>query len=129
MKPDIDIISPKCSKKAAFYSQTVIRNTRIVPDINGQVICSSCGLNKNFQFSSNDYYYAIPIGNKFLYARTLDKLKDLLMYFKKDKRLNGNPELDFPKEFYKKRLEIVTKIEKRINEEIKTINNSKTFKN
>lgn len=94
MKPDIDIICPKCERKAAFYAPSVVLWTRVVPDINGKVICSSCGLNKDYQFDSKDYYYSIPIGSRFLYARTIDKLKDLLTYFKEDKRLKGDPELD-----------------------------------
>ncbi len=120
MKPDIDIICPKCEKKAAFYSPSVVRWTRVVPDINGKFICSSCGLKKDYQFGSKDYYYSIPIRSRFLYARTIDELQDLLTYFKEDKRLKSDPELDFPKEFYESRLEIVTQIEERFGKEIKS---------
>ena len=77
-------------------------------------------LNKDYQFESKDYYYSIPIGSRFLYARTIDKLQDLLTYFKEDKRLKGDPELDFSKEFYESRLEIVNQIEKRFGKEIKS---------
>lgn len=120
MKPDIDIICPKCAKKAAFFAPRIIRFTQVVPDINGKVICSACGLNKNHQFSNKDYYYSIPVWSRFLYARTMDNLKHLLTYFKENKRLNGYPEHDFPKQFYTNRLEIVNQIEKRIKEEIKS---------
>ena len=119
MKPDIEIICPKCSQKAAFFSPSVIKWTRVVPDINGKVICGSCGLNRDHQFTPKDYYYSIAVGKRFLYARTFEKLEDLHIYFKEDKRLNGTPELDFPKIFYENRLEIVNKIEKLINNELK----------
>ncbi|WP_196889876.1 hypothetical protein [Aureivirga sp. CE67] len=120
MKPDIEIICPKCLKKAAFFSASVIRWTMVVPDINGKVICGSCGLNKDHQFTPKDYYYSISVGKRFLYARTFENLKDLYVYFKEDKRLNGDPELDFPKTFYENRMVIVSKIEKLIDNEIKS---------
>ena len=118
MKPDIEIICPKCSEKAAFFASKIVRFRVSVPDINGKVICGFCGLNNDHQFSAKDYYYSIPVRNRFLYARTMGDLNELLSFFKEDKRLNGEPELDFPKEFYENRLEIVSLIEKRIRKEM-----------
>ncbi|MEO1051108.1 MAG: hypothetical protein AAFX87_10790 [Bacteroidota bacterium] len=120
MKPDIEIICPKCSKKAAFYAPGVVRSAMVVPDINGRVVCGFCGFNKAHQFTRKDYYYAIPVGDRFLYARTIENLKILLTYFKEDKRIKGDPELDFPKVFYENRLDIVNRIEKRIDQEVKS---------
>lgn len=104
-------------KKAAFYAPSVVRWTKVVPDTSGKIICGNCGLNKGHQFTSKDYYYSIPTGNRLLYARTMEELKSLLIYFKKNKGLQGDPELDFPKEFYENRLDIINRIEKRIEKE------------
>ena len=92
MKADIEIFCPKCKSRADFFSESVVRWTRIVPDIEGKVICTSCGYNKEHHFTPEDYYYSIPVGNRNLYARTMENLKTLLKYFKEDKRLK---ELDF----------------------------------
>jgi len=119
MKPDIEIICPSCSKKAAFYSSNIVQWTKIVPRKNGKIVCSSCGINKKYQFTSKDYYYSVPVKNRFLYARTLENLKTLLAYFKGNQRLKSDPELDFPKEFYENRLDIIKQIEKRIETELK----------
>lgn len=32
MKPDIDMLCPKCSRKAAFYAPNIVRWTRVLPD-------------------------------------------------------------------------------------------------
>jgi len=121
MKAKIEIVCPKCTKKAAFYSLTEIRYRQVVPAINGKTVCTSCGYNDNHLFSSTDYYYAIPVNTRFLYARTKEGLLSLLTYFKKNNRLHGDPEMDFPKEFYVNRLTIIKKIEKIIAEERKAI--------
>ncbi|BDS10882.1 hypothetical protein [Aureispira anguillae] len=118
MKPDIEIICPSCSSKAAFYAPTVVRRTCYVPDMKGKVACSFCGCNREHDFTSKDYYYSIPVGRRFLYARTMENLKVLLAYFKENKRRQSDPELDFPKEFYENRLEIVKRIENKIYKEL-----------
>lgn len=116
MTADIEIICPKCGSKAAYYASKS-GSYRIVPDSQGKVICSNCGLNKSHRLQSKDYYYAIPVKGRILYARTLEKMKVLKDYFEEDKRLQGDPELDFPKVFYENRLLIVKLIEERIEKE------------
>lgn len=118
MKPDIQVCCPVCKEKAAFYSEKIIRFTLVVPDVNGKVVCGTCGLNRAHKFTPNDYYFAIPVGSRFLYARTMENLQDILSYFKENKKHLEDPELDFPKEFYKNKKRIVELLEKRIEKEL-----------
>ncbi|MBX2982052.1 MAG: hypothetical protein KF843_05255 [Flavobacteriales bacterium] len=113
--PDIDIICPKCRKRAAFYADEKTWTYKIQIGGKGLAICSSCGLNKKIDFDPDLYFYKIPIKDRFLYARTFDDLLRLRNYFAENKRMNGDPELDFPKVFYENRLELVKAIDSRID--------------
>ena len=111
----IEVKCPKCSKKASYYaSQAGSYAFKVASE--GKVFCTNCGLNKNHTFSSMDYYYAIPIKGRYLYARTLENLKFLRQYFAENRRTQGDPELDFPKVFYENRQELVRLIDKRLAE-------------
>jgi len=116
MEADIVIVCPKCGSKASFYSPSVVRQTKVVPSLEGKVVCSSCGVNKAHTFSSNDYFFKIEVGGRFLYARTLQKAEALKTYFEKDERNLGDTELDFPKVFYEHKDEIVRKLDQLIKE-------------
>lgn len=116
-KPDIEIICPNCNQKAVFFSNEKIGNYVQKPSLQGKVICAGCGLNKSMTINNEMYYFKIPVGNRYLYARTFENLEILKSYFKENKRIQDSPELDFPKEFYKNRLEIIEKIEKKIEQE------------
>jgi hypothetical protein len=89
----------------------------VVPSLEGKVVCSSCGLNKAHIFSSNDYFFKIEVGGRFLYARTLNKAKALKTYFEKQVRSSGEPELDFPKVFYERKDELVHKLDQLIKDQ------------
>jgi hypothetical protein len=117
MEPDIIIVCPKCGRRASFYSPSVVRQTKVVPSLEGKVACSSCGLNKAHIFSSNDYFFKIEVGDRFLYARTLKKAEALKTYFEKDEQSSGDPELDFPRVFYERKDEIVRKLDQLIKEQ------------
>ncbi len=113
--PDIEIVCPKCGQKAAFYADEIILTYKIQIGGKGLAVCNSCGLNKKIDFDPSLYFYKIPIKDRFLYARTLDSLLALRDYFKENKRLIGDPDLDFPKLFYENRLDLVKAIESRIS--------------
>ena len=117
MEPDIVIACPKCGSKASFYTPSVVRQTKVVPSLEGKVVCSSCGLNKAHTFSPNDYFFKIEVGGRFLFARTLHKAEALKSYFEKDERSFGDPELDFPKVFYERKDEIVRKLDQLIKDQ------------
>ena len=107
----IDVICPNCANKALFNSEYEGDYVKS-PSKNGKVTCKSCGFNVPFIFSNKYYFYQIPVGNKILYARTLEDLIVLRNYFQKN-FINAearDPELDFPKIFYIRRKEIVKKI-------------------
>jgi len=108
---DVEIICPKCAEKAFFHSVPV-GSYKLYPDKIGKVTCTHCGFNSNHTFSNKDYFYKVQVGDRTLYAQTLDKLISLRDYFKnhgKNKEHNS-PETDFPKIFYTKKEEIVKKI-------------------
>jgi hypothetical protein len=114
---DIEIKCPVCKKKASFFAnEKVVRNTVVVPSLQGTVICFHCGANKNFTFSNNDYYYQVRVEKRILFARTLEHLLFLKTYFEEKKRTDDFS-LDFPKTFYKSREEIVEKINMIIKKE------------
>ena len=105
----ITIKCPKCSQKALFRSVWNDDLYVLRPEIKGKVICSSCGYTGSKEFSNEDYYYQIPIKDRALYARTLENLIAIRDYFQDSKKIK-EPELDFPKSFYKYKDEIVKKI-------------------
>jgi rubredoxin len=109
MEPDIVIICPNCSGKAAFSSPSVVRQTVVVPSLEGKVTCPMCGLSKAHTFSSTDYFYKIEIGGRSLFARNLGNADALRKYFAYGGK-SDSPELDFPKVFYECREEIVRKL-------------------
>lgn len=114
---DIDIICPKCNKKAAFFAKGQVGSYVVRPSLTGRAICIHCGLDKSIDLNNELYYFKIPVDQRYLYARTLKNLEFLKEYFKEDKRHEGDPELDFPAVFYKNRLQLVALIEKRIEKE------------
>ncbi len=112
----VEIICPKCEKKAIFHS-VLIGGYKLRPDNNGRITCTFCGANSNHVFSRKDYYYQIPIGNRTLFAENYEKLLFLRNYFNyklQEKKGRWDPDLDFPGMFYKKRKEIVEKIDQLI---------------
>lgn len=112
MNSQIEIICPKCGKKADFFAETTIHMTRIVPEIDGTVICTHCGLNSKHQFTPKDYYFKVPVGKRYLYARTFENLLSLRKYFAENRRMESDPDLDFPKEFYVNRDKVIEGIDK-----------------
>ena len=114
MKPDIEIKCPKCDSKANFYSDLYTDGLIIKPKHIGKMSCTQCGTNKKIEISSDMYFYQINIDDRILYARTYENLLDLKKYFSENISMNSNPELDFPKSFYKKRFKIVELINKKI---------------
>lgn len=111
----IDIICPKCAKKALFQSVWV-GNYVLFPDRAGRASCLHCGYNKEHIFSNKDYFYQIEVGNRKLYARSIEDLKILQAYFR-EKKGNTEPSRDFPKLFYLRREEIIAKIDVIIEKE------------
>jgi hypothetical protein len=114
MNPDIEIQCPKCQSKANFYADGTIGNYVIEPSHNGKMSFSKCGMSKKIEISSEIYFHQLPIDYRILYARTFDDLLILRAYFAENMKMNSEPELDFPKSFYKRRKEIVELIDKRI---------------
>ncbi|KOY86542.1 hypothetical protein AD998_10650 [bacterium 336/3] len=109
----IDVICPKCSKKAAYYAERA--GTYIqYPKKEGIIKCSYCGLNKNHVFSNKDYFYKINIGKRFLFARNMRGLNNIKFFFENNLKFT-DPDDDFPKEFYKKKKFIINEIQKIIN--------------
>ncbi|MCE3229434.1 MAG: hypothetical protein K0S32_3985 [Bacteroidetes bacterium] len=107
----IEIICPKCSKKALFQSM-LIGSYKLYPDKNGKVSCTNCGFNSTHIFSGKDYFYKIEIDNRILYAQTREKLISLRDYFKNSSQKgNIGPDMDFPKVFYTHKGEIIKKID------------------
>ena len=113
----VDIICPKCGKKAVFHSR-LIGTYKLHPGQNGKMTCTHCGFNSNHTFSGKDYYYKVQVGERTLYAQTLDKLVALRDYFKNydENKDHHNPETDFPKTFYARRKELIRKIDELIDE-------------
>jgi hypothetical protein len=90
---------------------------RIRPSSKGRAVCLNCGLDRSIDFTNDLYYFQIPIAGRYLYARTLENLEILKDYFKEGKRLNDDPDSDFPSVFYENRLDLVQQIEERIGKE------------
>ncbi len=114
-EPDIEIICPKCSKKAFYYASGWTNEYISKPKNEGIIKCVNCGLIKNHSFSNTDYYYKIDVENRTLYARNRNNLMRIRRYFDKNLKRSTDPELDFPKEFYKKRMLIVKLIDKKLS--------------
>jgi hypothetical protein len=114
----VDIVCPKCSKKALFHSEYV-GTYKLYPKKEGKITCVNCGLNGLHIFSNKDYYYQIPVGNRILYAGTKDYLIFLKNFFREEykHKTGGDSELDFPRIFYLKREEIVKKINSLLEKE------------
>ena len=111
MEVTVDIICPKCSGKAEFHSM-LIGSYKLYPNENGRVTCVHCGFGGNHVFSNKDYFYQIEIKNRKLFAQNRDNLVKLRGFFEigyKHKE-KGDPESDFPKEFYSNKEEIVKQI-------------------
>jgi hypothetical protein len=109
--PDIDIICPSCQKKAAFYGNgTESYNTIVRPNREGKAICVHCSYNASIIFTNKDYFYQIPVGNRLLYARTKENLILLRDFFKEKRKFSGDPDMDFPKLFYRNSAEIIRQI-------------------
>lgn len=108
----VEVVCPKCTRKAIFHSILIGRYV-MHPDINGRVTCAYCGFNGIHTFSKKDYYYQIEIGDRTLFARTFEQLMFYRNYFnyKLQEKPRHDPNSDFPKIFYKKRKEIVEKID------------------
>lgn len=120
----IDITCPNCGKKAAFHAELVPRKYHPIfttRNDDGYMTCTHCGSNKKHHFTLNDYYYQIEVGDRILYARTLDNLKALQEYFRLHYTNRSyktfEPGEDFPAEFYLRKDEIVRKIDQRIEKE------------
>lgn len=118
-KVNVEIICPNCAKKALFHS-VLIGTYKLYPDKNGRVTCISCGYNSSHVFSNRDYFYKVVVGRRILYAQTLENLILLRNYF-----LSGqykgyrSPDDDYPKVFYKGKEEIIRKIDRILEDEIK----------
>lgn len=112
MKVTVDIICPKCSNKAQFHSDLVGRH-KLHPDVNGKVICINCGFSGSHVFSNKDYFYQIEIGGRKLFAQNKENLITVRDFFQDgfNCKEKGNPELDFPKEFYLNKEKIVKQID------------------
>lgn len=118
----IIIKCPKCSQKALFKSAWKTELYVLRPELKGDVICSSCGYAGSREFSKEDYYYQIPIKNRTLYARTLENLIAIRDFFLENKK-KEEPELDFPKEFYECKDEIIKRIDQILKDESVSGNN------
>jgi hypothetical protein len=107
----VDIICPRCFSKAKFYSE-LVGTYKMYPNKNGNVVCRHCGFAGQHVFSNKDYYYQVEVGKRTLYARNLENLISLRDYFQEGykSKPKGDPEHDFPQEFYVNREEIVKKI-------------------
>lgn len=109
-----DIICPECGSKAEFLSnEEVVIFTIWRPSKEGKIICSKCGLIKNGVLDKDMYYFQIPVGNRYLYARNLDNLIALRNYFDGNLKTN-DPNMDFPREFYTNKVALIKSIDKRL---------------
>ena len=64
------------------------------------------------------YYFQIPVGNRYLYARNRENLLVLRKYF--DENLTtDDPNMDFPREFYINKVALIKSIDKRLKKELK----------
>ena len=108
----------KCKEKALFKSSWVVNYVRS-PSEDGYITCTHCGYNGKHKLSSENYFYQIPIGNRTLYARNINNLVTIKDFFEQGMKTDGDPNLDFPKEFYLRKDEIIEKINALVKEEKK----------
>jgi len=114
----IEIVCPSCEKKALFFCER--RNVKYHRSTEGEVRCGHCGyINASFSFTNEHYYYQVSVGDRKVYAKSLENLMFIRNYFFERRRLNDDPDYDFPKTFYQYRDEIVRKIDKIVQEEQK----------
>lgn len=118
MKVLVDIICPKCSDKARFHVK-LVGSFKLYPDVNGKVSCINCGFSGNHIFSNKDYFYQIEIGGRKLFAQNKENLITLRDFFQDGYNFKekGNPEFDFPKDFYLNKEKIVKQIDLLLEEE------------
>lgn len=76
----------------------------------GYEICPKCGSAKKSTFDSSRYYYRVMIGDRPLVASTRDKLVWIRDFFASQAKRSFDPSHDFPKIFYSKREEIISKL-------------------
>ena len=105
---EVIVKCPKCQKKALFKS-TWIGSYVLRPASEGYVSCTYCGHSGKYIFSKESYYYQIPIGDRILYARTINNLIAIKRFFENDMKTE-ELYLDFPKEFYVHKKLIIQKI-------------------
>ncbi len=115
---DIEIICPRCRKKALFHSNSS-GTSKSYPNKNGKVTCTNCGFNGNHTFTKENYFYKFEIKNRFLYAQNLEKLISIRDYFKNhgNIKMHQDPNFDFPKVFYSNKLELIKKINLLLDQE------------
>jgi len=114
-----DIICPECNSKAEFLSdEEVVINCKYRPSKEGKIICSKCGLIKNSVLNLEMYYFQIPVGNRYLYARNRENLIALRKYFDENLKID-DPNMDFPREFYINKVALIKSIDKRLKKELK----------
>jgi len=115
----IDIICPECNNKAEFLSnEIVVVSCTWCPSNEGKIICLKCGLIKNGVFNQEMYYFQIPVGNRYLYARNRENLIALRKYFDENLKID-DPNMDFPREFYVNKIVLIKSIDKRLKKERK----------
>ena len=115
----IDIKCPSCANKATFFCESG-QTGKFQKVTTGEVRCGHCGyINASFNFTNEHYYYQVSIGNRKVFASSLNHLIGIRNYFYERKKINDEPDYDFPKSFYQQRNEIVKKIDKIMLEEQK----------
>src|SRR5690606_6113484 len=112
----IDIICPQCLRKGLFVSPSVQRGLKLVPDVDGQISCGHCGLNRSSRFDPSMYWYKVQVEDRFLFARTIEDVMHLKNFFSSDTGSHESPEEDLPAVFYRNRRYIAN----RLNEMIKS---------
>lgn len=85
---------------------------KLYPHTLGLISCTHCGLNRKHNFTNQDYYYQIDVGERKLFAQNRDNLVFLRDFFQDGYKTKANedPELDFPREFYQNKDVIVKRI-------------------
>ena len=114
----VDIICPNCSKRALFQAEA-IGAYKLYPNTQGLISCTHCGLNREHNFTSQDYYYQIDVGKRKLFAQNRDNLVSLRDFFQDGNKTkpNTDPNLDFPKAFYQNKEVIVKRINQLLENE------------
>lgn len=114
----VDVICPTCSKKAYLRGSVVQLYKRSYRSVKGVVSCAHCGLiREGITMNCTDFWYQVPVGDRVLYAVDRENLIGIKAYFKSRMRWDDDPDLDFPKEFYLCRDELVEKVERLLAKE------------